>query len=397
LAKIGSGNNGVSGSDGSGLGLNRFDNDSSDERPPLERRGDGGMKLGDVVQALIDTSRGAGLTGAVNIESGYLEFSAHPPKYSCVLCADESQFSVTCDTCGRRPGNNVSFLAGSGDGVYASVGFFAKTGIQMTATVWVLDDGNGFASETLPVVQSGFEGMDVAADLLVPALDRYWNLSGEVVGEIDASDSALIVADRGMTIFEDALVSFPFSQGSKYQIVLFGEPVLLSESVELALALGGDESSFTGGFPGSLLARVAIAIESSLADELFSSGQNRPAGHDWIAQWAAWNKMLVISNLAASNGPTAALNNGYLWLRFLESQPPGSLEGLALVYVQECFGWFLQAACEGVEEAKEQMRTLNSRYDRKLVDSVFLRDVAAFRGFALTPELQEFVADNLES
>jgi len=396
LVKIGSGNNGVADSNGSDSGSNGFDKDSGDEKPPSKRLGSGDMKLANVIQALIDHSRGSGLTGAVNIESGHLEFSAHPPGYSCASCADEPRFTVMCDTCGRRPGNNVSFLAGSGDGVYASVGFFAKTGIKMIAAVWILDDGNGFASATLPAVQSGFEGMDVAADLLVPALERYWNLSGEVIGEIDASDSALIVADRGMTIFEDALVSFPFSQGGTYKIVLFGEPVLLSESVGTALALGGDENSFTGGFPGSLLARVAIAVESSLADEIFPPLQDQPAGHDWDAQWAAWNTMLVNSNLAASNGPTAALNNGYLWLRFLEQQPPGSLEGLALIYVQECFGWFVQAACEGDEEAKEQVRALNARYDKKLVEPSFLSDVAAFRGFVLTPEVQEFISNLTE-
>jgi len=304
---------------------------------------------------------------------------------------------VACDSCDRRPGNNVSFPAGDGDGAYAALCFYSEA-TYMVAAAWVFDENNGFAQAVLPSIDSDFSVIVPGNDLLFSALEKYVDLPGEIVGEIDASDRQLIVGDRGLRAAEDALVSHPFSNGLKYKIVVFAEPALASSIAAVHLALGGDEEDYTGGFPDSVRPRVAIAVESSLAEELFPLAQGAQSDHDWDAQLGAWKKGVQNSNLVASNGPRAALGNGFLWLHFIEQQRLREQRTVPLddfltdIYVSECLGWFVQAALEGQESAENQIRSLSSLYPGELSEESFLRFALARRGMGLHPEVLEFVS-----
>jgi len=355
------------------------------------------MTAGAAIQAVLDHSMGTSLAGAINIESGSVEFSSHPPKYACSACRDEKSFSVACDSCDRRPGNNVSFPAGDGDGAYASVGFYGSQG--MVAAVWLFDEHNSFAGEALTHIDTDIHVINPGTDLLFSALEKYVDLPGEIVGEIDASDRHLLVGDRGLRAAEDALVSHPFSEGLKYKIVVFAEPALAGSVVAVHLGLGGDEEDYTGGFPESVRPRIAIAVESSLAEKIFPAAQDAQSNHDWDIQHGAWKNGRQNSNFAASNGPRAALSNGFLWLHLIEhhqrllAQSPIPLDDFFNhIYVSECLGWFVQAALEGQESAENQIRSLSSLYPGELSEESFLRPALARRGMGLHPEVLEFVS-----
>lgn len=198
---------------------------------------------------LVDNSLGSGLGGSVNIESGKFEFSSRQSRYSCEDCAGQLGFTRDCPTCGRESGNNVSFLAGRGDGVYSSVVFYGQASEQALATVLVFDEDNLFAQSTLSAIDSGLDDIDPLADLLVPNLGDYLDLPGTVVGGIDCSEGSLVASDAGLRIFEDAMVVVPWSEGYQYTVAVYWEPVI--DSLGVALELGGDRDALTGGFLGS--------------------------------------------------------------------------------------------------------------------------------------------------
>lgn len=337
-------------------------------------------------------SQGSGLGGSVNVESGAFEFSSRRSRYACESCADQRGFTRECATCGRAPGNNISFLAGRGDGVYSSVVFYGQGGLDALATVWVFDEHNAFSQSTLTAINSGLKGVDVLKDLLVPGLVEYLDLPGIVVGEIDSADNeSLVGSDVSMRIFDDAMVVVPWSEGHKYTIAVYFEPVI--SSLGLEIGLGGDRDGLTGGFEESLRPRVAIAIDSRYASEILSIDSELAERHDWARQHDAWATMPVASNLSASNGPAVAHNNGLLWLRYLEIAGMPALDKVSALYFVEALGWFVQASAEGDDEATVQIQKIYARYGSTLLDRNFLELAVISRGFALTHEVEEFVRD----
>jgi hypothetical protein len=274
----------------------------------------------------------------------------------------------------------------------------------MVGAVWLFDEHNSFAGEALTHIDTDFHVINPGTDLLFSALEKYVDLPGEIVGEIDASDRHLLVGDRGLRAAEDALVSHPFSEGLKYKIVVFAEPALAGSVVAVHLGLGGDEEDYTGGFPESVRPRIAIAVESSLAEKIFPAAQDAQSNHDWDIQHGAWKNGRQNSNFAASNGPRAALSNGFLWLHLIEhhqrllAQRPIPLDDFYNhIYVSECLGWFVQAALEGEEPAENQIRSLSSLYPGELSEESFLRPALARRGMGLHPEVLEFVSKICEA
>jgi hypothetical protein len=345
------------------------------------------------VENLLQNCAGLGPTGSVNVESGSFEFSEGFCRYACEACASYRGFTRECKRCGRAPGNNVSFLAGRGDGVYSSVTFYGAEGSEALAVLWIFDEDNAFSQASATALTNGLDKIDVSGDLLVPALADYLDLSGVMVGKIDASEAPLVSSDPMMTVIEDAMVTVPFSEGHSYSIALFFEPVLSSPTVQMALRLGQSPEEITGGFKQSLRPRVAIAIQSDRADELLALDPELSANHDWERQHDGWATMQVAGNIGSSNGTAVAYNNGLLWRSFLERVGMGSTAPGVVVYLVEAMGWFVQAACEGDEDAKEQVRELNAHYDGKLIDPDFLGLAVTNRGFALTEELEAFVRD----
>lgn len=340
---------------------------------------------------LVDNSAGSGLCGSVNIESGKFEFSSLRSWYSCEDCAGQLGFTRDCPACGRGLGNNVSFLAGRGDGVYSSVVFYGQADEQVLATALVFDEDNSFAESTLTAIHSGLDDIDPVADLLVPNLGDYLDLPGTVVGEIDCSEGSLVASDAELRIFEDAMVVVPWSAGHQYTVAVYWEPVI--DSLGTALALGGDRDALTGGFEESLRPRVAVAVDSRYASEILGVDKELAENHDWARQHSAWESMPVASNLLESNGPAVALNNGLLWLKYLEMSGMPDVNEDSAVYIVEALGWFIQAAAESDDVAVGKIQKLHTRYGDRILNPDFLEIVVTTRGFALTDELNQFVRD----
>ena len=220
-----------------------------------------------------------------------------------------------------------------------------REGLDALATVWVFDEHNAFSQSTLPAINSGLKDINVLSDLLMPGLVEYLDLPGIVVGEIDSSSPPLVASDVGMRIFDDAMVVVPWSEGHKYTVAVYFEPVI--SSLGLDIQLGADRDTLTGGFEESLRPRVAIAIDSTHASEILAIDKELAQRHDWARQHDAWATMAVASNLAESNGPAVAYNNGLLWLRYLGNAGMPALDRVSVLYVVEALGWFVQASAEG--------------------------------------------------
>lgn len=359
--------------------------------PKIGQAGPTARTLRATINNLVNNSQGCGLGGSVNIESGAFEFSSGSSRYACESCARQQAFTRECATCRRAPGNNVSFLAGRGDGVYSSVIFYGQGGLDALATVWVFDEHNAFSQSTLPAINSGLKDINVLSDLLMPGLVEYLDLPGIVVGEIDSSSPPLVASDVGMRIFDDAMVVVPWSEGHKYTVAVYFEPVI--SSLGLDIQLGADRDTLTGGFEESLRPRVAIAIDSTHASEILAIDKELAQRHDWARQHDAWATMAVASNLAESNGPAVAYNNGLLWLRYLGNAGMPALDRVSVLYVVEALGWFVQASAEGDDEATVQIQKLYARYGDTLLDPNLLGLAVTSRGFALTQEVEDFVRD----
>ena len=359
--------------------------------PKIGQPGSPGRTLLATINNLVSHSHGQGLGGAVNIESGTFEFSSGRSRYACESCVAQRGFTRQCGVCGRASGNNVSFLAGRGDGVYSSVVFYGQGGLDALASVWVFDEDNAFSQSILPAIDSGLKDVAIVRDLLLPGVDPFLDLPGVVVGEVASSEDGLAASDVAMRIFEDAMVVVPWSEERNYTVAVYFEPV--TASFGSAVELGADRDWLTGGFEQSLRPRVAVAIDSVYASGILAIDDELAKRHNWARQHEAWATMAVASNLAKSNGPAVALNNGLLWLRYLESAGMPDFGKVSVVYAAEAMGWFLQASAEGDDEATVQIQRLYTRYGEALLERNFLGLAVTSRGFALTQEVEEFVRD----
>lgn len=353
------------------------------------------MSVLSTIVNLNNSCSGIGLAGHVNVETGSLEMSAGLSPGRCNACLSYSGFARDCDACGRHPGNNLSFLAGLGDGVYPTFCFFRESGSALLGAVWIFDEGNKLANTTASVLNEGGANTDFLREFILPGLDDYQDLRGMIVGEIDATESYVSIQDPCWKPGDDAVLGLPFSGGARYSLAVFFEPASSSPTATVFLRAGGGEESITGGFEGSVRPRVAILIETTRVNEVLKlDSESELNNHDWDAQFLAWEKAFQYSNVHG-NGAHCAKFNGLLWTSIVQRQE--SLGGpIPDVYISEALGWNIQSALNGDESAREQVNSLYLRYLERINEDM-LSEICSVRGFLWDEEIRGLFSYNAQN
>ncbi len=324
---------------------------------------------------------GLALAGSLNIESGTFEIKSENFA-SCEDCESQTGVVRNCRACGRKPGNNLQFLAGKGDGVYAGVGLL--DGLHLFAAVYVFDDRNNFANSVAEDLLDGTLKGNRFEEKILQALFQYSDLEGYEVGSIRASfeitsDLGFVAGDLHSGLGNFATVDHPFADG-EYITILFSEPILIRAEV-MNSGQDFDTSQWDGGFEDAIRPRVALILDGKYASKVLKNIQLR--GTDWDAQAQVWNSTQVESNIGEGNAGVTNLMNGLLWDAAAGDQ--AALEEFGIMeytYGTRAMGFFVQGALCGnencVELAKKQIK-----FDPDLMEDHVMSDCLKPRGLVM--------------
>lgn len=352
------------------------------------------MPLSDALDALF-TSRqidAISLGGTFNIETATAEVKSD--YFGSCDCSSLPTLTANCRECGRRDGNNVSFLSGRGDGVYSGICMSSDGGTSLLAAAYVFDEDNEFAARVAETIGTGSKNWQ---RLLIDACEPYLDLPGSEIGQLTTNQQVgLLIGDRSAgQNSEDAVVDHWFSGGSSFKVFIFVEPILDSAMAATAIALGGNASDYTGGYSESIRPRVALIVRTEFADRHMRSDRAL-RHHDWKRQAAAWNSGLVASNMAGGNNILSMYWNGVYWRSAQQQQLElvGEPDDVWYMYGLTAFGWFVQGAMLGDDDCLNLMLEMNTESNGELAEVEQLEVALSRRGWSVTPEVLAFVASS---
>jgi hypothetical protein len=339
--------------------------------------------------------------GTFNVESGYAELRTEFFG-GCDKCAQQTKPVRECKSCGRAEGNNVSFLAGRGDGAYS--GLSLQSGNSLMGAIYVFDEDNAFAMASAAEL-SRCDGLGSLRgsqfqQILIDACADYMYLEGFETGEIDAAqagpfDACFTVADLASSRdSEFASVDHPFGN-MVYRAILFMEPIDASPAVQNALSLGASTLDFTGGFENSMRPRVLLVLAEQVVESIVGA-IDTPSWFDWSTQGEAWRKTLVASNMVSGGNHTAIYYNGVFWELASMDQPTDSEinQTMWYLYATRAFGFFVQGAILGDSDCANRMRAqIDRSSNAEILDLEVLADSLNPRGWRVSDQILDQVTE----
>lgn len=324
---------------------------------------------------------GLALAGSINIESGTVEIKSENFA-SCRSCESQAGVTRNCKTCGRKRGNNLHFLAGKGDGVYAGVGLL--DGLHLFGAIYVFDEQNRFANAVSEDLLVGTLKGNRFQEKLVQALFEYSDLEGYELGSVLANfeytdDLGFVVGDIHSGMGNFATVDHPFANG-EYVTILFSESILV-RAEEMSFAGEFDTNEWDGGYADALRPRVALVLDSEYASKVLNNIHLQET--DWDLQVQAWNTTKVEANVGEQNAGVTNLMNGLLWDAAAVDQE--ALEDFGLMhytYGTRAMGFFVQGALCGNQDCVELARK-RIQFDLDLMDEQVRSDCLAPRGISM--------------
>lgn len=329
-------------------------------------------------------------TGTVNIESGWAELKSLPFS-SCTDCSEIAAFTVNCQSCGRSEGASYSFLAGDGDGVYSSVGWFDPETKNLVASMWVFDENALFASKVDDETRASAVDSNSVLGALIDAVRPFVDLQGIPIGQVTSNGQDLTVTDRNFRPTLDVEVPLPFSEGGSFELLAFMENVEESSLFKRSLQQGVEKNLLNGGLNESVRPRVLLVVNTQWAATLMGSKQSAQTEINWEHQINAWKSMFVYCNLPGTeNGKIAAFNNGIVSLKYSEDLLVRSPEGM--FYSLETVSWLLQAAFLGDGDAHHlAIEFINLNIPQLSSNPDAIKRLLASHGCEENEELEKFV------
>lgn len=337
---------------------------------------------------------GVAYAGTITIESGMVEVrSKHFP--ACPDCDLSSDFVRDCKKCDRSKGNNVRFLAGRGDGVYAGLRIESSEGLA--AAIYVFDEDNTLANAFSDQLNGEtLKGTDFQTLFTNSVLSGFSELDAFFAGSVDAkwegsvSNLGFVVGDATSSAQATATVDHPLANG-KYSVYLFMEPILASPVVQLALKMGADEKTFTAGYADAMRPRVALIVNSARRSEFL---QEIPIMDvDWKSQSAVWSQTTVAGNAGGNNAGPANYYNALFWLSAMKDQEkvaqnPEFNDYMSFIYMNRAYGYFFAGALNGDEgciAAVEEI-VMNEEEPEAFLQEELLAEILSPRGLRVTDE-----------
>ena len=311
---------------------------------------------------MFQSSRGVSvqLAGSLNIETSSIEFSS---EYfgDCTKCSEQAGIVLSCRACGRKPGNNIRLLSGSGDGVYSGLVWLG--GPEVLAACYLLDDDKKFAEAVGNNLMTE-DPNDVRPwlDLFVEACENYLESEVAVAGTLKArfkepGDLGFIATDpRTEQMGADVSVDHPEANG-EYVVLVFLEDMLNSPAAALSIQMGSGAENFNGGYGQAKRPRAVYLIRKDHW-QAGNVSKIRTLEVDWQKQSEAWRRSQVVGHVGRTNYAIAMYLNSLnsLDIAELELTPdPEFNEGLAMLYSTRSFGYLVQGALQGDENCRESM------------------------------------------
>ena len=324
---------------------------------------------------------GIGYSGAFNSETATAELrGAHFD-----FCDHFDELTSDCEDCGRKPGNNIRLLTGSGDGSYSGINYWAAQSYQgehdinpeLIASFYLFDRGSAHS-----------RGMDARgwkspASFFFENAATYKDHQGSIVGDFTAGADGFWIGDAGASDGSSyALVNHWGSEHRSYRVIAFSEPVEPKD-------IRGD--SGIQGLP--VRPRIVLILGQQIASDVFGTGRDF-ASIDWVSQPRMWSQLSVQANIGGGDNGVACLNNdGIYWEKVLRSFQ-GSSPVLRRKYQLEVLGRWYQGALVGNEKSYSYLaRFLGETSDRPFTEEEITAAVRS-RGWSLnTPRSAELMSN----
>jgi len=318
------------------------------------------LKLKDQLAAVYDDQFGAAYAGSFNSETASMEIRTDVFD----SCDHHEEFIVSCGTCGRRPGNNLSLLSGRGDGVYAGLNYSYSNDEmdaqerlgEHLASLYLFDQDIACAQS---LIRSGWAQPE---PLFIQHSAIYSELKGSVAGEVHTGADGFWVSDRSAHPgSKDVCVDHLGSENKTYVVVVFHEPVEESK-MYYSPSAGEPAVDSEGKLKTPVRPRVVMIIDKQFATTVFGDFSDfSPV--PWEEQPHLWMNMIVASNASADNGLLGIVNDGMLWKNVLDRQAQISDEDFWInrQYRVQALGYFLQSALLGDQSSREPARDLIAR------------------------------------
>lgn len=338
---------------------------------------------------------GLGLAGSLNIESGFVEVKSDNFA-SCVSCESQNDVTRNCTACGRKSGNNLNFLAGKGDGVYAGVGLF--DGLHLFGAIYIFDEQNDFANSVAEDLLDGTLKGNQFQQKLVQALLQYSDLQGYEVGSVSANfekvdDLGFVLGDIDSAAGGFATVDHPFANGN-YVTILFSESIL-ARAKGMNFGQDFDTDEWDGGYKDAIRPRVALILDSKYSPKVLKN--IRLEATDWNLQSQSWKITKVEANIGKQNAGVTNLMNGLLWDAAAGDQ--AALEDFGIMhytYATRAMGFFIQGALCGNEDCVELARK-QIEFDPDIMDEQVMSDCLAPRGISMDESIVKLLGTQASS
>ena len=325
-------------------------------------------------------SFGIGYGGAFNSETATAEIRGALFDH----CDHFDELIADCDTCGRKPGNNIRLLTGSGDGVYSGINYWAAQSYQgdhdinpeLIASFYLFDRGSAHSRGI------DARGWDSPMPFFFSNAVTYQEHQGSVVGDFTAGSEGFWIGDAGASDGSSyALVNHWGSENRSYRVIAFSEPV---EAREIRGASAPD------GVP--VRPRIIVILGQQIANDVFGSGADF-ADIDWDAQPRMWGKLSVQANIGGGDNGVACLSNDGIYWEKVRKGFQGSSPALQRKYETEVLGRWYQAALVGHEKSYSYLADLLREVsDRPFTEEEILSALRS-RGWSLaTSRSSELIA-----
>ena len=324
---------------------------------------------------------GIGYGGAFNSETATAEIRGAYFGY----CDHFNELTSDCEECGRKPGNNIRLLTGSGDGSYSGINYWAAQSYQgehdinpeLIASFYLFDRGSAHSRGI------DARGWDSPATFFFENAATYKNHQGSIVGDFTAGSDGFWIGDAGASDGSSyALVNHWGSENRSYRVIAFSEPVEQKD-------IRGDS-----GVQGSpVRPRILLILGQQIASDVFGTGKDF-ASIDWSSQPRMWSQLSVHANIGAGDNGVACLNNdGIYWEKVLRSFQ-GSSPALRRKYQLEVLGRWYQGALVGSEKSYSYLaQFMGETSDRPFTEEEIAAALRS-RGWSLnTPRSAELISN----
>ncbi len=315
------------------------------------------LKLKERLSAEYADKLGVAYAGSFNSETASMEIRTAIFE----SCNHHEELIASCETCGRRPGNNLSLLSGRGDGVYAGLNYsYSSDDLdaqellgEHLASVYLFDQDIAFAQS---LIQTGWSQPEL---LFVQHSAIYSQLEGSVAGEVHTGADGFWVSDRSAHPgSKDVCVDHLGSGNKTYVVLVFHEPIDESK-MSYSPSAGEPVVDADGKLKTPVRPRIVVIIEKQFATTVFGDFSDF-SRVPWEEQAHLWMNMVVASNAGGDNGLLGIVNDGVFWRAVLDRQAEFSDENFWInrQYRVQALGYFLQAALLGDQSSHDHARDL---------------------------------------